>query len=409
MSAGNFVYLDNQATTPVDERVIERMLPYFRETYGNPHSNDHYFGWESKRAVDAARRQIASILNVDSDEIIFTSGATEANNLAILGMLRVLKAAGKTKIVVSAFEHKCVLESAKAAKDCGMHLIVISPDKDGVVSPAELRRVIDDNVGLVSIMTVNNEIGTVQPIKELCSIAHDAGAFFHTDAAQAAIFMDLNVAVSDVDLLSLSAHKIYGPKGIGCLYIKRDIQRKISPLVRGGGQEAGLRSGTVPTMLCVGFGEACRLAKEDRDKNSSHLGKLSLIFWKMLLKQYPEAILNGKSNPRHPGNLNIRFPGFDSHSLLQALQPTVAASTGSACNTGTPEPSYVLRAIGLTSEEAASSIRFSFGIQNTEKQIDNAVHHVLEAINSLRELGASGELNPDQGIILQRQGKSRIG
>lgn len=409
MSADNFIYLDNQATTPVDERVIERMLPYLRETYGNPHSNDHYFGWGSKRAVDTARGQIASLLNVDSDEIIFTSGATEANNLAILGMLPALKAAGKTKIVVSAFEHKCVLESAKAAKDYGIQLIIISPDNDGIVSPAELLRAIDDSVGLVSVMTVNNEIGTVQPIKELCSIAHDAGAFFHTDAAQAAIFMDLDVAASDVDLLSLSAHKIYGPKGIGCLYINRDIQSKISPLVRGGGQEAGLRSGTVPTMLCAGFGEACHFAKDEREHNLNYLGNLSSLFWNALKQKYPEALLNGKESPRHPGNLNIRFPGLDSHSLLQALQPAVAASTGSACNTGTLEPSYVLRAIGLTNEEAASSIRFSFGMQNTEEQIQNAVHYVLEAIKSVRELGAAGELHPDKGIILENNRKDSVG
>lgn len=409
MSADNFIYLDNQATTPVDERVIECMLPYFRETYGNPHSNDHYFGWGSKRAVDTARRQIASLLNVDSDEIIFTSGATEANNLAILGILPTLKAAGKTKIIVSAFEHKCVLESAKAAKEYGMQLIIIYPDNDGIVSPDELRRVIDSSVGLVSIMTVNNEIGTVQPIKDLCSLAHDVGAFFHTDAAQAAIFMDLDVAASDVDLLSLSAHKIYGPKGVGCLYIKRDIQSKISPLMRGGGQEAGLRSGTVPTMLCVGFGEACHLAKDERIKKLNYLRNLSSLFWNTLKQKYPAALLNGKENPRHPGNLNIRFPGLDSHSLLQALQPAVAASTGSACNTGTPEPSYVLRAIGLTNEEAASSIRFSFGMQNTEKQIQNAVHYVIEAISSIEELGTSRELYPDEGIILQSDRKSSVG
>lgn len=379
--ANGFIYLDNQATTPVDERVGARMLPYLSEIYGNPHSNDHYFGWGAKKAVDAARRDVASLIGADADEIVFTSGATEANNLAVFGSLPALKAAQKKKIIVSAFEHKCVLQAAKAAEKHGFEVIYLSPSHEGFIEPAQLLAVLGSDVGLVSIMTVNNEIGTVQPIAELCRLTHEAGALFHTDAAQAAGFLDLNVTETDVDLLSLSAHKIYGPKGIGCLYIKRNVQSQISPLIHRDGQESGLRSGTVPTMLCVGFGEACRLAREDRDKNKTILKELSLNFWSMLKKAYPAAILNGDETNRHPGNLNIQFPGIDSHSLLQALQPSVAASTGSACNTGTPEPSYVLRAIGLTNEAAASSIRFSFGLQNTVKQVELAIDHLIKAIN----------------------------
>jgi cysteine desulfurase len=384
MSKNNFIYLDNQATTPVSARVIDIMIPYLREIYGNPHSNDHYFGWESRQAVDTARKNVATFIHADSDEIIFTSGATEANNLAILGVLPFLKKAGKTKIIVSAFEHKCVLESAKAAKHHDIDVVMIPPTADGFIDPLSLQYLIDDSVGLVSVMTVNNEIGTVQPIQALCRVTHDAGALFHTDAAQAGIFMDINVLDMDVDMLSLSGHKIYGPKGIGCLYIKRDIQKKISPIIYGGGQEGGLRSGTVPTMLCVGFGEACRIAKEERIKNSDFLKKLCVLFWNKLKEQYPDAILNGSASNRHPGNLSIQFPGLDSHSLLQALQPVVAASTGSACSTGTLEPSYVLRALGLSDEAASASIRFSFGLQNTEKQINRAVEYVVEAVNTVR-------------------------
>jgi len=375
----NFIYFDNQASTPVDPRVCERMLPYLSEIYGNPHSNDHYFGWGAKKAVDAARRDVASLLNADADEVVFTSGATEANNLAILGSIPALRAAQKKKIIVSAFEHKCVLQAAGAAEKQGFEVSYLPPSPEGFIEAEQLISALGNDVGLVSIMTVNNEIGTVQPIAELCRLAHEAGALFHTDAAQAAAFLDLNVAEIDVDLLSLSAHKIYGPKGIGCLYIKRAIQNKISPLIHGGGQEAGLRSGTIPTMLCAGFGEACRIAQQDRDKNKDILKELSSRFWQALKKAYPSARLNGSDTNRHPGNLNIQFPSIDAHSLLQTLQPHVAASTGSACNTGTPEPSYVLRAIGLTNEAATSSIRFSFGIQNTTEQVDLAIEHIVRA------------------------------
>lgn len=383
-----FIYLDNHATTPVDARVRARMLPYLDETYGNPHSNDHYFGWGAKKAVDAARRDIAALIGADADEVVFTSGATEANNLAIIGLLPALKAAGRTRIVVSAFEHKCILQAAKAAEKLGFEIIHINPSPEGFIEPARLQSVLNtfNCIGLVSIMTVNNEIGTIQPIVELCRLAHEAGALFHTDAAQAAAFLDLNVTETDVDLLSLSAHKIYGPKGIGCLYIKRAVQEKITPLIHGGGQESGLRSGTVPTMLCVGFGEACRLAREERDKNTATLKDLSSHFWWKLKAAYPNAVLNGNEAQRHPANLNIQFPGIDSHSFLQALQPAVAASTGSACNTGTPEPSYVLRAIGLSNEAAASSIRFSFGLQNTVEQVDRAIEKIVEGIASVRGL-----------------------
>lgn len=377
------IYLDNQATTPVDKRVIEALVPHLSIQYGNPHSNDHWFGWQSKKAVDTARKCVAEFINSDPDEVIFTSGATESNNIALLGTLDFLSNSGKKRIIVSSFEHKCVLEAAKAAKKRGFEVTFLSPNADGFVTPAALQEAIDDRVGFVSVMTVNNEIGTVQPVAELAAIAHSVGALFHTDAAQAGVFLEIDVAKIGADLLSLSGHKIYGPKGIGALFIKREVQEAVTPLIHGGGQESGFRSGTLPTMLCVGLGKACEIAASERQQNSERLEKLSLLFWNYLKAEYPDAVLNGSVTQRHPGNLNVAFPGIDAHSLLQALQPNVAASTGSACTTGTPEPSHVLRAIGLSDDLAEASVRFSFGLQNTEEEIKRAVNYLLTALNDL--------------------------
>ena len=378
-----FVYLDNQASTPVDSRVIDKMLPYMSDIYGNPHSNDHYFGWESNKALNNSRKQVASFLKSDPEEIFFTSGATEANNLAILGLLPKLKSLGKHKILISEFEHKCVLECAHFAKSQGFEVCYLKPSKDGFINLHEVLEVIDENVGLISVLAVNNEIGTIQPIKNLCEIANKFGCLFHTDAAQAAVFMDLNVKNLGIDILTLSAHKIYGPKGIGCAYIRQDIQQFLTPMILGGGQEKGLRSGTTPTFLCVGFGEACQIAQKERDKNCEILSKFRKLFWENLVSKYPNIILNGCNSNRHPGNLNIQFPGIDAHSLLLTIQPFVAASTGSACNTGNIEPSYVLKAIGLSESTASSSIRFSFGKQNTEDQIFYAIDQIVKAIGVL--------------------------
>lgn len=368
----NHIYLDNQATTPVDNRVVEAMLPYLKEEYGNPHSNSHWFGWQAKKAVDAARGKVADFVGVDPDEIIFTSGATEANNLAIIGLLQHLEVTNKRRIVVSSFEHKCVLEASRYAASKGFDITYLDPNEDGIITPDNLRQNVDPTVGLVSIMTVNNEIGTIQPIHNLSQIAKDCGALFHTDAAQAGL-QDLAQDCTNVDLLSLSGHKIYGPKGIGALYIQREIQQYMSPLFHGGGQEGGLRSGTLPTMLCVGFGEACKIISAERTEVSEHLRELSKFFWQELSKEIPHIKLNGSAVNRHPGNLNILFPGYDAESILQSLQPKLAASTGSACTSGVIGPSHVLQSIGLTHEEAASSIRFSFGRINKREEILNAI------------------------------------
>lgn len=362
------IFLDFQSSTPLHEKSMEMMLPYATEKFANPHSNDHVLGWEAQQAVQSARKKIADNIGADDDEIIFTSGATEANNLAIKGLERFLKLCGKTKIVTSSVEHKCVLASLEFLKEEGFDIVYLQPNNDGIILPETLQSAMDDAVGLVSIMLVNNEIGTIQRISELCAIAHKGGALFHTDAAQAPIFMSIDVNQLDVDLLSLSSHKIYGPKGIGALFIRRDIKRNITPIIHGGGQEDGLRSGTLPTGLCVGFGEALYQISRAVDTNAKKLEMLSSLFLSELKKVIPEIEVNGSLEMRHPGNLNIRFPNFKSQDFLQSLQPKIAASTGSACNSGIEAPSYVLDAIGLSPNAAAECVRFSFGIhQNTEE------------------------------------------
>lgn len=275
-----------------------------------------------------------------------------------------------------------MIESAFAAKKFGFEIITLKPSKDGLINQDDLKKIIDEKVGLVSVMTVNNEIGTIQPIKKLAEITHSAGALFHTDAAQATSFMDINVVNSNVDLLSISAHKMYGPKGIGALYIKRGIQESIESLIKGGGQENGIRSGTLPTMLCVGLGEACRLINGNQENYKTHLQQIADLFWDELYKIYPSIKLNGSINSRHPGNLNIQIPNTDAHSLLQSIQPKLAASTGSACSSGSIEPSHVLKSIDLTDSEAKSSIRFSFGLDNTFEDIYSAVMIINDAIKS---------------------------
>ena len=349
------------------------MVPYITEKFANPHSNDHILGWEAQQAVQSARRKIANAVGADDDEIIFTSGATEANNLALKGLERFLKSRGKTKIITSSIEHKCVLASLDFLKDGGFDIVYLQPNNDGIILPETLQSAMDDTVGLVSIMLVNNEIGTIQPILELCTIAHQADALFHTDAAQAPVFMSIDVNQLDVDLLSLSSHKIYGPKGIGALFIRRDIKEDITPIIHGGGQEDGLRSGTLPTSLCVGFGEALYQTSRAANANAEKLEMLSSLFLSELKKSIPGIEVNGSLEMRHPGNLNIRFPNFKSQDFLQSLQPKIAASTGSACNSGLETPSYVLDAIGLDLNMAAECIRFSFGINQAPEEIMEAV------------------------------------
>jgi len=376
------IYMDYQATTPADPRVVEAMQPYWSTMYGNPHSADHAFGWSADAAVETARGQVAALIGADPDEIVFTSGATEANNLAVLGIARASPPT-RQRIVVSAVEHKCVLAAARAAAEEGFKVITVPVGADGLVDPRAVAGVVDERVALVSIMGVNNEIGTVQPLLEIAELCAAAGAIFHTDAAQALNAFPLDVATLGVGLMSLSAHKAYGPKGIGALYVRRDLHVRPKPIIHGGGQEGGLRSGTLPTPLCVGFGEACRILVDERDGDAERIRMLRDRFLVELLKTVPWLKLNGDQASRHPGNLNLLFPSIDASLLLQNLHPHVAASTGSACTSGQPEPSHVLRAIGLSAEDANASIRFSVGRFTTKDEVDRAASHVGEVCKLL--------------------------
>ena len=369
------IYMDYQATTPTDPRVVAAMRPYWSEIYGNPHSAEHAFGWEADAAVETARARVAALIGADFDEIVFTSGATEANNLAVLGIARA-SPPERRRIVVSAVEHKCVLAAARAAAGEGFEVVIAPVRGDGLVDPAAIAALIDERVALVSVMAVNNEIGTVQPVSEIAALSVAAGAVFHSDAAQALGVLPIDVASLGVDLMSLSAHKAYGPKGMGALYVRRGLGLRPRPILHGGGQEGGMRAGTLPTPLCVGFGEACRLLTEERGPEAARIGALRDRLWMKLRAAVPGVGVNGTMSERHPGNLNVRFPGGDASLLLQNLHPHVAASMGSACASGQPEASHVLRAIGLSELEAAACVRLSVGRFTTENDVDRAVAHI---------------------------------
>ena len=378
------VYLDYQATTPADPRVVEAMKPYWSAVYGNPHSADHAFGWKADAAVEAARAEIAGLIGADPDEIIFTSGATEANNLAILGIARAAPPPCR-RIVISAIEHKCVIAAARAAAHEGYAVTVVPVGPDGIINVGAISATLDDQVAIVSVMTVNNEIGTIQPIEEIGELCRSRGVIFHTDAAQALGFLEIDVDKCKVDLMSLSGHKVYGPKGIGALCVRRDSRIKPKPIIHGGGQEFGLRSGTLPTPLCVGFGEACRIIHSEGRSMNATLAGMRDYFLNGLLETVPGLKINGSMAARHPGNINIQFSGLEAEIILNGLQPHVAASTGSACTSGLTEPSHVLRAIGLSSREAESSIRFGFGRFTTITEIEFAISMIQSTLARLRE------------------------
>ena len=377
-SAKDSIYMDYQATTPADPRVVEAMQPYWSEMYGNPHSADHTFGWGADAAVETAREHIATLIGADPDEIVFTSGATEANNLAVLGIARASPVTRK-RIVVSAIEHKCVLAAARAAADEGFDVTTVTVGSNGIVDPGAIAGVLDERVALVSVMAVNNEIGTVQPLSKIAALCTSVGAVFHTDAAQALNALPIDVTALGVDLMSLSAHKAYGPKGMGALFVRRGLGIRPKPIIHGGGQEGGLRSGTLPTPLCVGFGEACSILARERDGDVQRMRVLHDRFFAALLKNVPGLKVNGDQASRHPGNLNLLFPSVDASLLLQHLHPNVAASTGSACTSGQPEPSHVLRAIGLSPEKANASVRFGIGRFTTADDVDSAAAVIADA------------------------------
>ena len=372
------IYLDYQATTPVDRRVLEEMLPWFTEKFGNPHSATHAYGREAAEAVEKARGEVAALIGAEPREIVFTSGATEANNLAIKGAARFHRALGRDHIVTVATEHKCVLESVQAMAREGCRVSVLPVDAKGIVDLGALAAAIDERTAIVSVMAANNEIGVLQPLQEIGALCRARGALFHSDAAQAAGKVPLDLDAMAIDLLSLSAHKIYGPKGIGALYVRRRPRARLVPLLDGGGQERTLRSGTLPTPLCVGFGAAVRIARAEQAEEAARLLGLRRRFLHGVRARLPDVVLNGDGERRLPGNLNLSFPGAPALALMAAC-PGLALSTGSACTAAEVEPSYVLRALGLPEALAGASLRIGVGRYTTDAEVDFAVDMLAAA------------------------------
>lgn len=371
------VYLDNQATTPCDPRVLAAMLPWFTEQYGNPHSAEHQMGQDAADAVEAARAEVATLIGAEPREIVLTSGATEANNIAVKGAACHARRTGdpRRRVITVATEHKCVLESVADTAEDGFEPVVLPVDPDGRLDPAVLRAALAEPTLLVSVMAVNNETGVIQDIAALAAIAREAGALFHTDAAQAA--GKIAIDVHGIDLLSLSGHKLYGPKGVGALYVRRRPRVRLAPLFSGGGQERGLRSGTLPTPLVVGLGEACRLARLEMAEEAARLTQLRDRLLAGLQRQVPELQVNGSQRHRIPGNLNLTFP-MPALDLMRAV-PELCVSTGSACSSAAIEPSYVLRAIGLTDAAAARTLRLGLGRFTSAADVDYAAEALAAA------------------------------
>lgn len=383
------IYFDHQASTPILSEVLNAMQPYWREQHGNPHSSEHFFGWTANKAIETARRQLGTLIGSDSDEIIFTSGATEANNIALkaLCMPRAARS-GRNKILISAIEHKCVFETASfICESMGYQLAIIPVDEFGKINISALIDLLDDDVQLVSISLVNNEIGTIQDLSYIYELCASHGTYLHSDCAQAPYAMDISNLSQITDALSFSGHKFGGPMGIGALYLRRDLAQNIDTIVHGGGQELGIRSGTLPLPLCVGLGLASEIAsRPEAIQIRAEVSKLRDQFVSKIQSIRPEIKLNGDHlNNRHPGNANLYFPEFEAQDILMRLQPKIAASSGSACTSGITEPSHVLQSIGLSSDQANGSIRFSFGPENTMQEVELASAILVETLTSIEE------------------------
>ena len=380
------IYLDYQATTPVDERVLDAMLPWFRENFGNPHSSDHKHGWVAEEAMETARRRVASIIGATPKEIVFTSGATEANNLAIKGAAHAADP-DRRHIVTCATEHKCVLASCARMEREGFDVAILGVGSDGLIDPDELAGALTDRTLLVSVMSVNNEIGVVQPLAEIGAICRERGVYFHTDAAQAVGKIPIDVNAMKIDLLSLTAHKVYGPKGIGALYVRRRRPRvRLTAEMDGGGQERGLRSGTAPTPLAVGLGMACVIAQEEMKEEAERLTALRDRFLERLRAGVPDTHVHGDLIRRIPGNLNLSFPDLDARDLMMRLD-RLSVSTGSACASAIVEPSHVLQALGVDARLLHNALRIGFGRFTSENEVDRAADDIVAAVNGLRATG----------------------
>jgi cysteine desulfurase len=392
------IYLDNNATTPVDPRVLDAMLPYFREEFGNAASRSHAYGWRAEEAVEDAREKIAALIGASGKELVFTSGATESNNLAIKGVAEFYKDKGD-HIITTRTEHKCVLDTCKRLERQGFRVTYLDVDKAGRVSADQVREAMTDKTILVSVMFANNEIGTVQPVAEIGALCREKGVLFHTDAVQGVGKLPFNVDEVKADLVSITAHKIYGPKGIGALYVRRKPTRvRIAPLIDGGGHERGMRSGTLNVPGIVGFGKAAELARAEMAEEGLRTGRLRLKLQEYFFSHLDRLELNGHPVHRLPGNLNVSFAYVEGEALMMAIK-NVAVSSGSACTSASLEPSYVLRACGVSEELAHTSIRFGIGRFNSEEEIDYVGKYVVEQVTKLREMSPLYEM-AKEGIDL---------
>lgn len=389
-NAGRPLYLDAQSTTTLDPRVLDAMMPYLTHYYGNPHSRTHTYGWESEEAMEKARLQVANLIGADPREIIFTSGATESNNISVKGASRFYKSK-KRHVITTQTEHKCVLDSCRALENEGWDITYLPVETGGRISLSDLEAAMRPDTALVSVMFVNNEIGVIQPMKEIGALCRSRKIFFHTDAAQAIGKIPVDVNELNIDLMSVSGHKIYGPKGVGCLYVRRRPRVRIEALMSGGGQERGMRSGTVPTPLVVGLGAACEIAQEEMAYDHERISRLSERLINSVTSRLTHIIKNGAPEYSYPGCVNLSFAFVEGESLLMALKD-IALSSGSACTSASLEPSYVLRAIGAEEDLAHSSIRFGIGRFTTEEEVDYTADQCVKHVTRLREMSPLWEM-----------------
>src|SRR5437016_2018942 len=394
------IYMDNHATTPIDPRVLEEMLPYFREKFGNAASRNHSFGWVAEEGVETARERVAKLISATTKEIIFTSGGTESDNLAIKGVAEMYKEKGN-HVITAITEHKAVLDSCKRLEKYGYRVTYLPVQKDGLIDLADLKHAMDDKTILVTIMAANNEIGVIQPIAEIGKLCHERGVIFHTDAAQAVGRMPIDVIKQNIDLASISAHKMYGPKGTGALYVRRkNPSVQISAIIDGGGHERGMRSGTLNVPGIVGLGKACAIATEEMPRESCHLAGLRNRLKDSIMSRLDEVYLNGSWEHRLPNNLNMSFAYVEGESLLMGIND-VGVSSGSACTSATLEPSYVLKALGVGEDLAHTSIRFGLGRFNTQEEVDYVIDKMVQVVTKLRELSPLYEM-AKEGIDISK-------
>ena len=394
------IYLDNHATTPMDPRVLNAMLPWFTEKFGNAASRNHAFGWEAEEAVENARKQIASLVGANAKEIIFTSGATESNNLALKGVAAMYAEKGN-HIITAASEHKAVLDTCKHLEKEGCRVTYLPLQADGLIDPGMLKESLTDKTILVSIMYANNEIGVIQPIREIGKLCRERGVLFHTDAVQAIGKIPVNVNSDNIDIMSITGHKLYGPKGAGALYVRRRNPRvQLTAQMDGGGHERGMRSGTLNVPGIVGLGEACAIAQREMAEESARLREMRDGLKERLMSELDEVYVNGSMEHRLPHNLNISFAYVEGESLLMGIND-IAVSSGSACTSATLEPSYVLKALGMGDDLAHSSIRFGLGRFNTQEEVDYTAGRVIEVVKKLRELSPLYEM-VKEGIDLSK-------